>query len=71
MDNAQYQRIKHYREQNQLFLQMELESEIREVTRKIEKYQISEHTIPSILVQELEPLQHRVNLLIQQLKSKL
>lgn len=70
MDKQQYQQIRSYQEQRQLFFQMELESTIRELTHKIEKFQLSEHTVPLILLHELEPLQHRINSLIQQLKSE-
>lgn len=69
MDKQQYQHIQNYREHKQLFMQLELESEIRELTWKIERYQVTELTVPSILLQELEPLQHRISLLIQQLKN--
>lgn len=70
MDHQDYQRMRNYRELNQLFLQMELESAARELTRKIEKFQIMEDTISATLVQDLEPLQHRINLLLYQLKNR-
>lgn len=69
MDSIQYQQIRNYREQNQLFLQMKMECEVRELAWQIEKFQVLEHTIPTTLLKELEPLQYRINLLIQQLKK--
>lgn len=71
MDKQKYQQIRNYLEQRELFLQMELENAVRDLTLKIEKFQVSEHTIPSTLLYELEPLQHRLNLLIQKLKTEL
>lgn len=69
MEKQEYQKIRAYREQNQLFCQMKLESEIRELMQKIEKFEVLEHTIPSVLLQELEPLQRQISLLILRLKS--
>lgn len=48
---------------------MNLEQNIRGLMHQIVKYQITDATIPSSLILELESLQHRLNSLIQQLKN--
>lgn len=71
MDKEQYQRIRSYQEQKQFFVQMELESAARNLVLKIENYQLSEYTVPTPLLHELEALQYRISLLVQQLKNDL
>lgn len=69
MNKPQHEQAVKYRKQKQMFQQMELESKAYELTHLINKHQISEQTVPSTLIRELENLQFIANRLIHQLKK--
>lgn len=69
MNKQQHEQAVQYRKQKQMFQQMELESKACELTHLISKHQISEQTVPSTLIRELENLQFMANRLILQLKN--
>lgn len=69
MNKLQYEQLQKYQREKQVFSQMNLEQNIRGLMHQIVKYQITDATIPSSLILELESLQHRLNSLIQQLKN--
>jgi|GEM_PF-5392751 hypothetical protein len=69
MKAEKYNQIQKYLEDKQIFCQIDLESASSAFLQKIEKFQVNEHTVPSTLLQELEPLQYQLEKLIKQLKS--
>lgn len=69
MNKRQYEELQKYQRTKQVFLQMNLEQNIRGLTHQIVKYQITDATVPSSLLCELESLKQRINSLIQQLKN--
>lgn len=69
MNKQQHEQLRKYQRDKLVFLQMDLEQNIKGVTHQIEKYSITDETVPSSLLFELEPLQQRINTLVQQLKS--
>lgn len=69
MNKRQYEELQKYRQEKQVFLQMNLEQNIRGLTHQVIKYQITDATVPSSLLSELESLQQRINSLVQQLKN--
>lgn len=69
MNKRQYEQLQKYQREKQVFLQMSLEQNIRGLMHQIVKYPITDVTVPSSLIFELESLQHRLNSLVQQLKN--
>lgn len=69
MNKIQYEQLQKYNREKLLFLQMNLEQNIRGLMHQIVKYQITDATVPSSLIFELESLQQRINSLVQQLKN--
>lgn len=69
MNREQHEQLRKYQRDNLVFLQMGLEQNIKGLIHQIEKYPITDVTIPSSLLIELEPLQQRINSLVQQLKN--
>jgi len=69
MNKLQYEQLQKYQREKQVFLQMSLEQNIRGLMHQIVKYPITDATVPSSLLFELESLQQRLNSLVQQLKN--
>ncbi|MEG0454903.1 MAG: hypothetical protein RR471_08040 [Bacteroides sp.] len=69
MNKQEHENKERYLQEKARFLQMELESKIRELTRKIEKYPITGATVLSSLEYELIPLQQRINALMQTIEN--
>lgn len=69
MNKRQYEQLQKYQIEKQVLSQMNLEQNIRGLMHQIVKYQITDATVPSSLIFELESLLHRLNSLVQQLKN--
>lgn len=69
MNKKQSQHKEQYYQAKADFLQMELESEIKAITNKIAKFQITDQTVLVALEYELIPLQQRVSGMIQKIDN--